>query len=138
VLVFSFIGTITHFWGRFYDNSNNERSGSMAELLTVTSENFEAEVLQSELPVLVDFWAPWCGPCRVISPLVEEMASTYEGKLTVGKLNVDDHPSIAQKYNITGIPALLFFKDGGVANTVVGAVPKAVLQQNVDKVINPA
>jgi thioredoxin 1 len=138
VLVFSFIGTITHFLGRFYDNGNNERSGSMAELLTVTSENFEAEVLQSELPVLVDFWAPWCGPCRVISPIVEEMASTYEGKLTVGKLNVDDHPSIAQKYNITGIPALLFFKDGGVANTVVGAVPKAVLQQNVDKVINPA
>jgi len=138
VLVFSFIGTITHFLGRFYYNGNNERSGSMAELLTVTSENFETEVLQSELPVLVDFWAPWCGPCRVISPIVEEMASTYEGKLTVGKLNVDDHPSIAQKYNITGIPALLFFKDGGVANTVVGAVPKAVLQQNVDKVINPA
>jgi thioredoxin 1 len=110
----------------------------MAELLTVTSENFETEVLQSELPVLVDFWAPWCGPCRVISPIVEEMASTYEGKLTVGKLNVDDHPSIAQKYNITGIPALLFFKDGGVANPVVGAVPKAVLQQNVDQVINPA
>jgi thioredoxin 1 len=74
----------------------------------------------------------------VISPIVEEMASTYAGKLTVGKLNVDDHPSIAQKYNITGIPALLFFKDGGVANTVVGAVPKAVLQQNVDQVINPA
>ena len=100
--------------------------------------NFDREVLQAPGPVLVDFWAPWCGPCRVISPIVEEMASTYEGKLTVGKLNVDDHPSIAQKYNITGIPALLFFKDGGVANTVVGAVPKAVLQQNVDKVINPA
>jgi thioredoxin 1 len=110
----------------------------MAELLTVTSENFETEVLQAELPVLVDFWAPWCGPCRVISPIVEEMASEYEGKLTVGKLNVDDHPSIAQKYNITGIPALLFFKDGSIANTVVGAVPKAVLQDNVEKVINPA
>lgn len=110
----------------------------MADLLTVTSENFEAEVLQSELPVLVDFWAPWCGPCRVISPLVEEMASEYAGKLTVGKLNVDDHPAIAQKYHITGIPALLFFKDGEVANTVVGAVPKAVLQDNVNKVVNSA
>jgi len=110
----------------------------MADLLTVTSENFETEVLQSELPVLVDFWAPWCGPCRVISPIVEEMASEYAGKLTVGKLNVDDHPSIAQKYHITGIPALLFFKDGEVANTVVGAVPKAVLQDNVNKVVNSA
>jgi thioredoxin 1 len=110
----------------------------MAKLLTVTSDNFETEVLQSELPVLVDFWAPWCGPCRVISPIVEEMASEYEGKLTVGKLNVDDHPSIAQKYNITGIPALLFFKDGGIANTVVGAVPKAVLQENVNRVVNPS
>lgn len=110
----------------------------MAELLTVTSDNFETEVLQSELPVLVDFWAPWCGPCRVISPLVEEMASEYAGKLMVGKLNVDDHPSIAQKYNITGIPALLFFKDGGVTNTVVGAVPKAVLQDNVEQVVNSA
>lgn len=110
----------------------------MAKLLTVTSDNFETEVLQSEIPVLVDFWAPWCGPCRVISPIVEEMASEYEGKLTVGKLNVDDHPSIAQKYNITGIPALLFFKDGGIANMVVGAVPKAVLQENVNKVVNPS
>jgi thioredoxin 1 len=109
----------------------------MGELLTVKSENFLTDVLKTELTFLF-YWAPWCGPCRVISPIVEEMASTYEGKLTVGKLNVDDHPSIAQKYNITGIPALLFFKDGGVANTVVGAVPKAVLQQNVDKVINPA
>ena len=108
----------------------------MAELLTVTVDNFESEVLQSDLPVLVDFWAPWCGPCRVISPLVEEMASEYEGKLTVGKLNVDDHPSIAQKYNITGIPALLFFKGGEVANTVVGAVPKPVLLENVDQVVN--
>lgn len=110
----------------------------MADLLTVTTDNFDTEVLQSALPVLVDFWAPWCGPCRVISPLVEEMALEYEGKLTVGKLNVDDHPAIAQKYQITGIPALLFFKDGGIAKTVVGAVPKAVLQENVEEVVNPA
>jgi thioredoxin 1 len=134
----SFIDTIIDFLSAVRASMAVRRNISMAELLTVTSENFEAEVLQSELPVLVDFWAPWCGPCRVISPIVEEMASEYEGKLTVGKLNVDDHPSIAQKYNITGIPALLFFKDGSIANTVVGAVPKAVLQDNVEKVINPA
>lgn len=110
----------------------------MAELLTVTVDNFETEVLKAELPVLVDFWAPWCGPCRVISPIVEEMANVYEGHLTVGKLNVDDHPAIAQKYNITGIPALLFFKDGEIANTVVGAVPKPVLQGHVEDIVNPA
>ncbi len=110
----------------------------MAELLTVTEDNFETEVLQAELPVLVDFWAPWCGPCRVISPIVEEMASEYEGELKVGKLNVDDHPKIAQQFHITGIPALLFFKDGHVANTVVGAVPKTVLQEHVEEVVNPA
>ncbi len=110
----------------------------MAELLTVTVDNFETEVLRAEQPVLVDFWAPWCGPCRVISPIVEEMADEYEGQLTVGKLNVDDHPAIAQKYHITGIPALLLFKDGAVADTVVGAVPKNVLQKHVEDVVNPA
>lgn len=110
----------------------------MSELRELTVDNFEAEVLQAEHPVLVDFWAPWCGPCRVISPHVEEMAEKYEGQLSVGKLNVDDHPKIAQDYHITGIPALLFFNRGAVVDTVVGAVPKAVLNQHCENVINNA
>jgi len=108
----------------------------MSELREITVDNFETEVLQAEQPVLVDFWAPWCGPCRVISPHVEEMAEKYEGQLSVGKLNVDDHPMIAQNYHITGIPALLFFNRGAVVDTVVGAVPKAVLNQHCEDVIN--
>jgi thioredoxin 1 len=110
----------------------------MAEPQTITVDNFEAEVLQADNPVLIDFWAPWCGPCRVISPVVEEMAEQYAGQLKVGKLNVDDHPAIAQQYGITGIPALLFFKDGTVVDTVVGAVPKNVLQKHVDDVLSDA
>ncbi len=110
----------------------------MTAPLNVTSNNFETEVLQAKEPVLVDFWAPWCGPCRVIGPVVEEMATQYAGKLKVGKLNVDEHPMVAQRYGITGIPALLFFKDGGVVDTVVGAVSKNVLQKHVDGVVGNA
>jgi len=110
----------------------------MAEPFTVTAANFEAEVLKSTTPVLIDFWAPWCGPCRMVAPSVEEMATQYAGKLKVGKLNVDDHPSVAQRYGITGIPALLFFEDGQVVDTVVGAVPKNTLQKHVDEVLDKA
>ena len=110
----------------------------MAAPYTITAENFETEVLQAKEPVLVDFWAPWCGPCRVIGPLVEELTAQYAEKLKVVKLNVDDHPSIAQQYGITGIPALLFFKGGTVIDTVVGAVPKNVLQQHVDQAVDGA
>src|SRR5215475_9414320 len=110
----------------------------MAEPFTITAANFETEVLKSTTPVLVDFWAPWCGPCRIVAPSVEEMATQYAGKLKVGKLNVDEHPAVAQRYNITGIPALLFFHRGQVVDTVVGAVPKRVLQQHVENAVSHA
>ena len=110
----------------------------MAEPLTITTSNFETEVLQAATPVLIDFWAPWCGPCRFVAPAVEEMATQYAGKLKVGKVNVDDYPAVAQRYGITGIPALLFFEGGQVVDTVIGAVPKSTLQKHVDGVLGNA
>ena len=110
----------------------------MAGPLEITAANFEAEVLKSTTPVLIDFWAPWCGPCRMVAPSVEEIATQHAGKLKVGKLNVDDHPSVAQRYGITGIPALLFFEGGQVVDTVVGAVPKSTLHKHVDEVLAKA
>ena len=96
----------------------------MADLPQVTDGNFEEEVIKSDLPVLVDFWAPWCGPCRTVAPIVEELAKDYQGKLKVTKLDVDNNPSTAAKYGIFSIPTILIFKDGKVATQIVGAVPK--------------
>ncbi len=95
--------------------------------LEITDSNFEEVVLKSGKPVLVDFWAEWCGPCRMVGPVVEELAKEYDGKAVIGKLNVDNNPRIATEYGIMSIPALLFFKDGKVVDKQVGAVPKHVL-----------
>ncbi|HDQ00357.1 MAG TPA: thioredoxin [bacterium] len=102
----------------------------MSGLLTVTEENFKSEVLQSDLPVLIDFWAVWCGPCKAIHPIVEELAKDYQGKLKVGKCDVDSNQQIALKYGIRSIPTLLIYKDGEVVEQIIGAVPK---QQIVKK-----
>jgi thioredoxin 1 len=100
--------------------------------LEITDANFEEIVLKSDKPVLLDFWAEWCGPCRMIGPYVEEIAKEYEGKAIVGKLNVDDSNMVTSKYGIRNIPTILFFKDGNVADKQVGAVPKNVLAQKLD------
>ena len=94
-----------------------------------TDQNFQQEVLNSQKPVLVDFWAPWCGPCQMMGPIIEELAEELEGKVVVGKLNVDENPQMAQKYGIMSIPTLLIFKDGQVVEQFVGVQPKEVLKQ---------
>jgi thioredoxin 1 len=96
-------------------------------LVHITDDNFEKEVLESAEPVLIDFWAVWCGPCRMIAPVVEELASEYAGKAKIGKLDVDSNPMVASKYGIRSIPTLLIFKDGKVVEQIVGAVPKQKL-----------
>lgn len=99
----------------------------------VSDDNFDAEVLKATTPVLVDFWAPWCGPCRLIAPMVEELSEQYDGKLKVVKLNTDENPNTATQYHISGIPSLLLFKEGQVADQLVGAVPKNRLEGMVSQ-----
>ncbi len=103
--------------------------------IELTDSNFEEIVLKSDKPVLVDFWAEWCGPCRMVAPIVSEISSEYEGKAIVGKLDVDSNPGVAQKYGIRNIPTILFFKNGEVADKQVGAVPKSMLVSKIDNLI---
>lgn len=96
-----------------------------------TDANFEAEVLQSDKLTMVDFWAEWCGPCRAIGPVVEELATAYAGKVNIGKVNVDNNPNISTQFGITSIPAILFIKNGEVVDKQIGAVPKSMLEKKI-------
>lgn len=102
-------------------------------ILEISDSNFESEVVNSDVPVLVDFWAPWCGPCRAIAPLVEEISSSYAGKIKVGKMNVDDNQSTTMKYGIRSIPTIIMFKGGEAVDQIIGAVPKAEIERVVEK-----
>jgi thioredoxin 1 len=103
--------------------------------IEVTDNNFEEVVLQSDKPVLVDFWAEWCGPCRMISPIVAELSEDYDGKAVITKMDVDNNPGIAAKFGIRNIPTILFFKNGEVADKQVGAVPKSILASKIDALL---
>ena len=101
----------------------------------VTDQDFEDEVIKSTLPVLVDLWAPWCGPCRMVSPVVDKLAEKYDGKFKFCRLNVDESPRTAAKYKVMAIPTLMFFKGGEAVDTVVGAVPERALQPKIDELL---
>jgi thioredoxin 1 len=104
--------------------------------LELTDTNFSETLETSEVPIMVDFWAPWCGPCRLIAPIVEELAHDYEGKIRVGKVNIDDNPGVASQFNIRAIPTVLFFKGGQVVDVVRAAVPKDHLKQKIESVLS--
>ncbi|MGH7885427.1 MAG: thioredoxin [Thermodesulfobacteriota bacterium] len=104
-------------------------------ILELSDSIFESEVISSDMPVLVDFWAPWCGPCRALAPVIEEISKDYEGKVKVGKVNVDENPEISMKFGIRSIPTLIVFKDGDVLEQVIGAVPKSEIEKAIQKAL---
>ncbi len=108
----------------------------MDNIIHVTDAEFESKVLKSTTPVIVDFWAPWCAPCRLIAPILEDLAKEYGDKIIVAKVNTDENPQWAMKYGVRGIPTMLFIKDGDVADQMVGAAPKPMIQQRVDNLLN--
>lgn len=101
-----------------------------------TDQNFAEEVKKSKSPVLVDFWAAWCGPCQMMGPLIEELAEKFAGKIKIGKLNVDENPEVAKEYEILGIPSLKFFKDGKIIDEIAGLQPKEVIIEKINKIIS--
>ena len=104
----------------------------MSKPILLTDENFEKEVIGSQVPVVVDFWAEWCGPCRAIGPVIEELSKEYDGKVNVGKVNVDNNPQVSMNYGITSIPAILFIKGGQVVDKLVGAQPKGNFVKKIE------
>lgn len=107
----------------------------MTNEIEFTDTNFDTEVIKSDKPVLVDFWAPWCGPCKMIDPIVEEISAEYAGKLKVGKVNTDDNQKVASDYGVMSIPTLMIFKDGEVVERIIGAQPKAALTDKINAVL---
>lgn len=107
----------------------------MSKEITVTEENFQSTVLESSVPVLVDFWADWCPPCKMIAPILEQIAEEYDGKALVCKLNVDENQALSQKYGVMSIPTLIFFKDGEIKDQAIGALPKDQLVSRLDALI---
>jgi thioredoxin 1 len=107
----------------------------MSAVQEINDKNFEIEVINSDIPVLIDFWAPWCAPCRAIGPVVDELANDYNGKLKVVKMNVDDNPLTPSRFGVRSIPNLLLFKNGQVKDQIVGAVPKQMFVQAIDKLV---
>ncbi|MBW1721519.1 MAG: thioredoxin [Deltaproteobacteria bacterium] len=107
----------------------------MGNVMEVTDETFEAEIEKSEIPAMVDFWADWCGPCKMIGPVVEELAAEYQGKIKIAKMNVDNNRETPAKFGIRSIPTLILFKGGEVAQTIIGAQPKSYIEEEIKKVL---
>jgi thioredoxin 1 len=107
----------------------------MADIMQVTDETFETEIVNSDIPAVVDFWAAWCGPCKMVGPVVEELAREYDGKIKVAKMDVDQNRETPAKFGIRNIPTLIFFKGGEVANTIIGAQPKSSIEEELKKLL---
>jgi thioredoxin 1 len=120
-----------------FQNKNIRRRGGIqvSGLLQVSDSNFDEEIVKAEVPAVVDLWAPWCGPCHMVSPLVEELAQQYDGKFKVAKMNIDENPQTPTRYGIRAIPTILLFKDGELKDTIVGAVGKAHIEKSMLKLM---